>query len=369
MQLKKHRIIYDYLESGIRTGKFLPGSQLPTELEIVEEFGVSRPTVARAMRDLQQLGLVERRPGAGSYVMGQTSERTSTTLGLLIPELGHNDFFEPICAQIAREAQHQEFGLLWADCGSSSSPSSQGLGRLDVSVKRVDRACDNFIAQGVSGVFYAPMFGNTDDPEVDERVLSRLTKADIAIVLLDRDYRVFPDRSGYDLVSVDHLIGQLLAATHLLEKGHSKLMYLQWPGRNDSLEKRVAGCQVALNRANRSHTDLVVLRGDPRDESFVRNLVNDHPTTAIMCENDMIATHLMQSLSSIGVSIPKDLSIVGFNDNNIAQHLGVPLTTVSQPCKDIGNVAVQVMRNRIDDLKGPAKKVLLPPTMIVRQST
>lgn len=370
METKKHRVIYKYLEEEIRSGRFGPGAQLPTEVEIVREFGVSRPTVARAMRDLQQLGLIERRPGAGSYVRERPRTGVDATLGLLIPELGHSDFFEPICAEIARQAQRLELGLLWADSGGSDSQTSQGLGRLDVSVERVFRACDHFVKQGVSGVFYVPMFGNIDEPDVDQRILERLSGAGIQVLLLDRDYVRFPARSRLDLVSVDHLAGQLLATEHLLSAGHENLAYLQWPGSTDSLEKRVSGCRVALARNGRSSLDLAVFKGDPRDAHFVESLLQDSAQiTAVMCENDMIATHLIQSLTALGVRIPQQLSIVGFNDIKFAKHLGVPLTTVRQPCNDIGTVAVKVMKDRLEDPGTPPRTVLLNPELIIRESS
>ena len=369
METKKHRIIYSHLEEGIRSGKYQPGSRLPTDTEIVKEFGVSRPTVARAMRDLQLLGLIDRRPGAGSYVRKVKPNQSHTTLGLLIPELGHSDFLEPICAQIAQKTQHLSLGLMWADCGSSEASPSSGLGRLDVSIDRVYSACENLVKQKVSGVFYAPMFGNTDDPGVDESILKHLTDAGIAVVLLDRDYKVFPTRSKYDLVSVDHLTGQLQVAEYLINAGYEELTYLQWPGITDSLERRIYGCQVALVRAGYSGKNLTIVKGDPRDSQFVAKVVQSSSRKAIMCENDMIATHLMQSLSTLGISIPDQLSIVGFNDIKMARHLGTPLSTVRQPCGDIGEVAVQVMTDRISNPSGPVRTVLLNAKLILRKSS
>src|SRR5262245_61001266 len=115
----KHRAIYKFLEEGIRTGTFKPGAQLPTEFDLVEQFDVSRPTVSRAMRDLQQQGLIERRPGAGSYVRSKSAGEIRTTLGMLIPELGCGDIFDPIAAQIVRRAQAAGLGLIWGDAGNS----------------------------------------------------------------------------------------------------------------------------------------------------------------------------------------------------------------------------------------------------------
>src|SRR5262245_25856851 len=128
----KHRAISKFLEEGIQSGTFKPGAQLPTEYALVEQFEVSRPTVSRAMRDLQLRGLIERKPGAGSYVLGRSTSSKVTTLGMLIPELGCGDIFDPIAAQIVRRAQAAGLGLIWGDAGNSQLHSRDALGRLDV---------------------------------------------------------------------------------------------------------------------------------------------------------------------------------------------------------------------------------------------
>lgn len=365
----KHRAIYKYLEERIRSGRYQPGARLPTEHTLVREFEVSRPTVARAMRDLQQLGLIERRPGAGSYVVDRLTKTRRAVLGMLVPELGCGDIFDPIGAQIVQQAQAAELGLIWGDAGNSQLHSRDGLGRLDVLVDRVEQACLTFTESKVTGVFYAPMLGNTPEEDVDNKILGILRAAGIAVVLIDRDVECYPQRSDYDLVAVDHLNGQLLAAQHLIDFGHRRIVYLQWPGVTDSLMKRIAGFQAALLKAGHSQSESKVYRGDPREAQFVQCLLTEAEPDAIMCENDMIAAHLLATLAHLGVRVPDELSVVGFNDIRIAEHLGVPLTTVRQPCHEIGTYAVELMTSRLKHRSMPARTLLLKPDLVVRRSS
>src|SRR5437667_3216552 len=100
----KHQAIFEQLQSMIVEGRVEDGARLPSEAELVGEHGVSRPTAARALRDLERLGLAVRRVGSGTYAK-LPSSHSGTLLGLLIPGLGEIEIFEPICKRIAREAQ------------------------------------------------------------------------------------------------------------------------------------------------------------------------------------------------------------------------------------------------------------------------
>src|SRR2546428_9213661 len=118
--ISKHQTIRQTLADAIVSGQYEPGQRLPSESELVKTFGASRPTVNRALRELQLAGIIERRAGSGSYVRDDTATR-GYTFGLLIPELGRTEIFEPICRGMA-EAQHGgHHVLLW---GSSLADSA-----------------------------------------------------------------------------------------------------------------------------------------------------------------------------------------------------------------------------------------------------
>jgi DNA-binding LacI/PurR family transcriptional regulator len=170
-------------------------------------------------------------------------------------------------------------------------------------------------------------------------------------------------------VSVDHTLGQYLATAHLVNGGWRRIAYLRWPGVSDSLNKRVAGYRALLSEHTNQISPEHVVAGDPRDESLVRSIMNGLKPDAILCENDLLASHLMQTLSKLGHSIPRDVGVVGFNDVGLAQHLETPLTSVRQPCQEIGNAAVDLMVWRLENRESAGRTLLLNPQLIVRASS
>src|SRR6476620_8561180 len=117
----KYEDVHAALLRQLQTGRWKPGDQIPTETELLKQFGVSRITVARAVRDLEREGLVERRRGAGTFVRPRdTSGRL--TFGLLIPDLGETEIFEPICHGMMTSPLAREHALIW---GSPSDGSKE----------------------------------------------------------------------------------------------------------------------------------------------------------------------------------------------------------------------------------------------------
>src|SRR5437867_7190593 len=143
----KYREILGRLRSEISAGKFDHNGRLPSESELVARFGVSRPTVARALRELQVEGMIDRRAGSGTFLKEKTP-RDAAQLGLLVPALGNTEIFDPICAEIARIAHDTNHVLLW---GGSSDQS------LESGIRQAEEVCQRYIRQKVSGVFFAPV--------------------------------------------------------------------------------------------------------------------------------------------------------------------------------------------------------------------
>src|SRR5687768_5651928 len=92
----KYQQVYQALLGEIQSGQWKRGDRLPSEAELGQRFGASRITIGRAVRDLQLAGLVERRAGSGTYIKG-TPASSGLSFGLLIPDLGETEIFEPIC--------------------------------------------------------------------------------------------------------------------------------------------------------------------------------------------------------------------------------------------------------------------------------
>jgi GntR family transcriptional regulator of arabinose operon len=108
----KYLQVYAALRRDIESGRWKEGEQLPSELELVRTFSVSRITVTRAVRDLYQAGLVERVAGSGTFVK-QRRTAAARSFGLLIPDLGETEIFEPICQGMMASPLARECALLW----------------------------------------------------------------------------------------------------------------------------------------------------------------------------------------------------------------------------------------------------------------
>src|SRR5258708_27498914 len=103
-RVPNHREIYRTLVAEIAVGQYNAPQRLPSEAQLVQRFGVSRPTAARALRDLQSEGVVERRVGAGSFLRKGAKRfdgETSRQLGLLLPQLEVAEIFEVFCGELA----------------------------------------------------------------------------------------------------------------------------------------------------------------------------------------------------------------------------------------------------------------------------
>jgi DNA-binding LacI/PurR family transcriptional regulator len=356
----KHQKVSQELLAEIASGKYAPSGRLPSETQLVERFGVSRPTIARALRDLQDQGLVERRVGSGSFVREPGASDAIRQFGLLIPGLGRTEIFEVICGELAGLARVRGYGLLWG--GGGRRPNE------DMTAEEAEAICDQFLNSRVSGVFFAPFEHIDRREEVNRRLVEKLRLAGIAVVLLDRDLGVFPSRSEFDLVGVDNFAGGYRLADHLLKLGSRSPAFAVRPRSASTVNARIAGAREALLDHGIAVPSSFVRVGEPDDPKFARGIVDRGRVDAVLCANDHVAALLLRSLERAGVRVPEDMRMVGFDDVRFATLLSVPLTTVHQPCREIAQVAIRTMLDRIDDPTMPPRGLTVTPSLVVRES-
>jgi LacI family transcriptional regulator len=359
-----HLKIQQELLSEILAGKHDQATRLPSEAQLVKRFGASRPTVARALQELKLQGFLERRAGSGTYLRkerGAREARGVKQLGLIVPGLGKVEIFDVICGELASLARVHEFGMHW---GGSMQPAEAA----SMSIAEAEELCARYIDGGVSGVFFAPFEHAGDNEDANRRITERLSCAGIPVVLLDRDLCPFPKRSSFDLVGIDNFAGGYLLAEHLLKLGLKRLAFVARPFSASTVEARQAGARAAM-LAHRVQVGRDFFHeGDPVDAKMVRSLSAGRPYDAVICANDHTAAQLLQTLTRIGVRVPGDLRLVGFDDVRFATLLTVPLTTVQQPCRDIALTAFHAMRERMVVPTLPARSLLLTPQVMVRES-
>jgi GntR family transcriptional regulator of arabinose operon len=366
-RLPKHQVVFEYLHKSILSGAFKAGDRLPSEAELGVQFEASRITVAKAVLELQRMGLVTRRPGAGTHVQAK-QQRSGYTFGLLIPELGLTEIFEPICHGMMRSPFARPDALLWGNpaAGDDASPGQARSG-TEV-VEEAEHMARYFIEQRVSGIFFAPVELVADKDPINQRVMRMVERARIPTVLLDRCVQPYPDRSAHDLVGIDNARTSFIATDHLIRLGSTRLVFLAERFAAPTVDARASGFLDALRRHGIRPDADPIWRGSPQDEAFVQQMLDRNRPEGIVCANDVTAARLMQALLAKSISIPEEIRIVGIDDVRYASLLPVPLTTMHQNCAAIGAVAMTTMLERLEHPDLPTRDILLPTRLVVRRS-
>lgn len=356
----KHVHIFESLKQQIETGHYAHGKRLPSEMELAKRFGVSRPTASRALRDLQNLGIIDRRAGSGSYLKTNTAmpaKALKATFGLLVPGLGNTEIMDPICNEITRFSQSLGAAVLWGDTVVSPTTAED-----------VIALCRQFIDLKVDGVFFAPIETIADREAVNTTVCSMLSDASITVILLDRDVLEFPQRSSLDLVGIDNFAAGFALTEHLIAHGNREFRFLAKPNYPATTDLRIAGCKEAISRAGIIQAQPLAWFGDPTNPAFIKEMLQLGSPHAVLCSNDQTAAKLIQTLFNMGVRLPHDVRVVGFDDISYATLLTMPLTTVHQPCREIGQAAVRAMQGRLHYPDRLPQQILLPFTLVIRAS-
>ena len=360
-KVPKHQIVFDYLHDSIESGAFKPGDRLPSEAELGKMFDASRITVAKAVLELQRMNLVTRRPGAGTHV--QTRQMDGHTFGLLIPELGLTEIFEPICHGMMRSPFARPDALVWGNASGARVSGSR-----QEAAEEAEHMAQQFIARKVSGIFFAPLELIPDKDAANRRVVRMLDRMKIPIVLLDRCYLPYPERSTLDLVGIDNRRTAFLATEHLIQLGVKELAFLADEHSAPTVDARIAGFHEALRRHGIRPEVEPAWRGSAQEQKFVSSMLDVAHPKGIVCANDVTAARLMQTLLALGRRIPEDVRIVGIDDVKYASLLPVPLTTMHQNCPAIGVIAMATMLERLEHPDLPTRDILVPTKLVIRRS-
>jgi GntR family transcriptional regulator of arabinose operon len=352
----KYQRILEDLKNSIADGKYAVGDRLPSEHDLVSVFGASRVTVNRALRELQLTGLIERRAGSGSYVSPNSAK--GYTFGLLIPELGRTEIFEPICRGMAEAKEAGHHALLWG-----KSLADSGTDNADV-----ESLCRQLTSKKVSGVFFAPLELTPEKDVINRAIAERFERAGIPIVLLDRDLAPYPNRSEYDLIGIDNRRAGYVITEHLISAGAKKLVFVCRPGSAPTVDARIAGFREAIMDKGLEFKHDFVRRMDPRDVEQVQRMVKETRTDAIVCANDFTAALIMKALHELKIPVPERIRMAAIDDVKYSTLLPVPLTTIHQPCNEIGATAIEAMVQRLQHPQMPGREITLNFRLIVRKS-
>jgi GntR family transcriptional regulator of arabinose operon len=357
LQTPKYQSVYAALRREIESGRWRRGERLPSEADLVKKFGASRITVGRAVRELQVAGLVERRAGSGTYVKAPQTDR-ALSFGLLLPDLGETEVLEPICQGMLASPLAREHALLLGSLNGADGSKEDRAWQL----------CRQYIERRVAGVFFAPLELTPGKDAMNGRIAQALDEARIPVVLLDRTVLPYPRRGHHDLVGIDNRRAGYVITEHLLRLGSRRIAFVALPNTAATVDAREAGYREALYAWDLAADPALVHRLDPADAAAVGPVLESTSPDAIVCANDWTAARLMHTLLRLNYKVPDQVRLVGIDDADYASLLPVPLTTLRQPTREIGDVAFAAMLQRVARADLPARDILLHCDLIVRQS-
>lgn len=352
--MAKYKDIFESIKQSIDEGIYASGLRLPSENDLVKTYSASRVTVGRALRELQDSGYVERRAGSGTYVKTYISKQY--TFGLLIPQLGRTEIFEPICQGMVAAQQNKSHVLVWG----------KSIVKRDPTEAEARDVCLRLVSNKPSGVFFAPLEASAHQDQINQTMAGILDEAGVPTVLLDRDIVPYPNRSKYDLVGIDNRRAGHLATRHLIEAGCKRIGFIGKPHLAPSCIARAAGYRDAVVSTKLDVEFCETF--DPSNESSLSEIIKKHHPDGFVCSNDFTAAQVMQALGRLGIGVPDKIRLVGFDDVKYASLVSVPLTTIHQPCTEIGATAVQAMIQRIENPMMPSRDIFVDFELVVRQS-
>lgn len=358
----KYQTIFKELQQELLAGKYASDQSLPSEMQLVRRFGVSRFTAAQAIAGLVKAGLAVRRKGKGTYPT-RFARLSAGPIGLVMPGLAYGEIYAPICSEIVRLCQRHGRTVLLSNT-SSGAPAAQAASAL--------RLAQDFVRQHVTGVILHPIEYLRDSAGVNREIVGVFEKAGIPVVLLDYDITPLTGRSGYDLVGIDNYAAGLNVGEHLVERGAKKVVFVRRKNCATTVVLRTNGVAAAVTAAGGKWGRENVIETEAGDvRAVVRALRGKNRADALVFGYDALAVEVLKSVrkSLPNLAIPRDLKVAAFDDVRLASAVTPSLTTVRQPCNEMAQMAVEALFRRMADPTHPVSSIILQAPLVVREST
>jgi DNA-binding LacI/PurR family transcriptional regulator len=325
--------------------------------DVARVAGVSISTVSRVLtgsplvndatraRVQQAMDALEYRPNRVARRLRRDTARASL-IGLIVPDI-QNPFFAELVRGVESVAQQHGYMVF--------------LGNSDEDAAREKRYVDLMRAESVDGLLLPPSADNAE-------TVAGLARAGLPVVCVDRRL----PKVTLDTVVADNVHGAHEAVDHLLRIGHRRIGFVGGRPQLSTTRERLQGYRQALEEHGVPFDPALVREGDSRQAGGRRHarelLEQASPPTALLVGNNLMTLGALETIHGMGLRIPDDVAIVGYDDMPWALALNPPLTAVRQPGYEIGRRGAELLLQRLDDPKRSTSLVMLQPELVVRES-
>ena len=356
-----------------------PGDMLPTEKELCEIYQVSRSTMRQALDFLVKEGYIERFKGKGTFLKRKPhpsysigDRRGIPTINLTVPAAHPSGVVSQSIAILDSRALSEGYLLTFTN--------------LDNDIETLKKHLRNVLASdAISGAIYYPIIEPGAAEDKNAQIMQIYREMGVPFVVIDRLPFTEADLKDsqadsvvaqftaleYDFVVSDNLHGGYLATRHMLELGHRKIAYVGAYLSHPSF-LRQEGYRKALREFDGESSRVIRDSGLLSSDSLRRKILQElraSGITGIFAAFDILAQELLRTALSMGIRIPEELSVAGYDDLDFCEYLEVPLTSVKQPVEDQLKMALEILFQKIRQKSPILRHVILPVELKVRKST
>lgn len=334
---KKYEIVTAAIREWITSGRYKIEDKLPTESELMSQFQVSRHTVRKSLSDLEVQGFIYRIQGGGSFVAdykhnANRNEAHTKTVAVLTTHI--TDYIFPaIISGIESQLSANAISMLL-----SSTQNDETLERKNL---------EKFLDDDIQGVIVEPT--KSAFTIENEDLYQRFAEAHIPLLTIDAR----PSHPDIPYFVMDDFQGGLLAAQALLNAGHRHILGI-FKSDDQQGVLRMNGFSEALQRSQQGVRGQVLLYQSETTDQALREQITqvlaeaDRPT-GIVGYNDQIALAAYTAAQNRDLTVPDDVSLVGFDNSLLASRLGIRLTSINHPKAQMGQDAAQLMIKMLQD--------------------
>ncbi len=329
--MKKYQTVMESIRRAIEAGTITPGQKLPSESELMANFNVSRNAVRQAVNELIKSGLVESRHGVGSFCV-RRSQRNSMMVGIVCLRVS-SYIFPRIIDGCNRALQSEGYHLVVNESRYDLNQESSLLNSLR--------------QQGVDGIIVTPV--QYPGETTNAKALYELDRQGTPVVLLDNEYPDCPLSS----VVLDDIDAGMKAAKYLWERGHRHVGMLYSLNYRPKILRKDGVVRFLETKGVELNDDwLVGIEGQTSPAHTyrqIRELFRGRVTlpSAMVCSSDDEAIMFIHQARQHGIRVPEDVSIVSFDNSEVAQVSHPRLTSIHHPSEYMGELAAKILLQRI----------------------
>ena len=326
--------------------------------DVARRAGVSIATVSRVINGMNNVDphtvkQVSKAINELNYKPSKVAQRLRNTsmksnfIGLILPDI-QNPFYIDVIKGVEEYLYKLGYAVV--------------VGNYSQDEEKAHLYIDIFRSESVSGFIIAPVLGSEDK-------IRRLIDAGNPVVCVDRGLADM----DIDLVVSDNERGAFNAVEYLIKSGHTRIAHIAGSKSIPTTVQRIEGYIAAMTKYGIEVPENYIMSRESNQESgklLTETLLGlEHPPSAILTGNNLITLGVLEAIHNKGLSIPGDISVIGFDDMPWSDSLNPPLTAVRQPAYEIGRRAAELLCQRIDEQDLPSAQLELKTELIVRNST